>query len=88
MTSHLKNDSKSMKRCHFLLAGDDPTIVIVYPRRNDPSARFIPDGIKEWGRIGSGGHVRHDRFSSEGQALNALIKASEAKARRGYFRKS
>jgi len=44
--------------------------------------------IKEWGRIGSGGHVRHDRFSSEGQALNALIKASEAKARRGYFRKS
>lgn len=40
--------------------------------------------IREWGRIGSGGHIRHDDYFSEGQAVSALISVSQTKARRGY----
>ena len=44
--------------------------------------------IREWGRIGSGGRVRHDAFQSEGQAVSALVAMFEVKARRGYVRAS
>jgi len=44
--------------------------------------------IREWGRIGSGGRVRHDVFASEGQAVSALVAMSAAKTRRGYTRLS
>ena len=40
--------------------------------------------VREWGRIGSGGRLRHDEFPSEGQAVTALIAMSQAKAKRGY----
>lgn len=40
--------------------------------------------VREWGRIGSGGRVRHDGFPSEGQAIDALIALARQKQRRGY----
>jgi len=40
--------------------------------------------IREWGRIGSGGRIRWDAFSSEGQAIDALLALARQKARRGY----
>ncbi len=39
---------------------------------------------REWGRIGSGGRLRHDLFRDEGEALNALAKLAQTKVRRGY----
>lgn len=40
--------------------------------------------IREWGRIGSGGRVRHDGYDSEGAAVSALTELSAGKVRRGY----
>jgi len=40
--------------------------------------------VREWGRIGSGGRVRYDRFASEGQAVGALSVLLQKKRRRGY----
>ena len=40
--------------------------------------------VREWGRIGSGGRLRHDEFASEGQAISALIAMSQTKTQRGY----
>jgi predicted DNA-binding WGR domain protein len=39
---------------------------------------------REWGRIGAGGRLRHDLYRNEGDALNALTRLAQAKARRGY----
>lgn len=40
---------------------------------------------REWGRIGEGGRVRMDHFTSEDQAVAALIGLETAKRRRGYW---
>ena len=40
--------------------------------------------IREWGRIGSGGRVRHEAFEQEAQAINALLAFDRSKRRRGY----
>lgn len=40
--------------------------------------------VREWGRIGSPGHVRNDAYPSEGQAIDALITLARQKRRRGY----
>ena len=40
--------------------------------------------VREWGRIGSGGRVRYDRFTSESQAIGALTALLHNKRRRGY----
>ncbi len=40
--------------------------------------------IREWGRIGSPGHIRMDHFADEGQAITALIELARVKRKRGY----
>lgn len=40
--------------------------------------------IKEWGRVGCGGHVRHEAFEHEAQAMDALLAFERTKRRRGY----
>ena len=40
--------------------------------------------VREWGRIGSNGRIRHDPYPDEGQALEALRVLTEQKERRGY----
>jgi predicted DNA-binding WGR domain protein len=40
--------------------------------------------MKQWGRIGSFGQIKAERFEYEAPALLALQKQTERKARRGY----
>ena len=40
--------------------------------------------VREWGRIGSNGRVRHDAYPNEGAALDALLTIAGQKERRGY----
>ncbi|RAH96583.1 polymerase [Acuticoccus sediminis] len=40
--------------------------------------------VREWGRLGSAGRVRTDRYASAGQAIDALCALTRAKQRRGY----
>lgn len=40
--------------------------------------------MREWGRIGRAGRVRHDVYASAGAALDALAKLAKQKSRRGY----
>jgi predicted DNA-binding WGR domain protein len=40
---------------------------------------------REWGRIGQGGKVRMEWFSSEDEAKSALTTLEAAKRRRGYW---
>ena len=40
--------------------------------------------VREWGRLGSGGTLRFDPFSTEQAALNALDTIKLAKLKRGY----
>lgn len=70
----------------------------VYLTRRDPSrnvARFYRMFIapnlwgewtlfREWGKIGSGGQVRHDPFPNAGAALLAMQALVRAKLKRGY----
>lgn len=42
--------------------------------------------VREWGRIGSPGTVREERYGSEQEALAAQKKLGETKCRRGYLR--
>jgi predicted DNA-binding WGR domain protein len=70
----------------------------VYLTRRDPARNlarfyrlFIAPNLwgewclfREWGRIGSGGQVRQDRFDNAGAALLALQALVRAKRKRGY----
>ena len=40
--------------------------------------------VREWGRIGSRGQMLLERLDDEGRAVNALMKLSATKKRRGY----
>jgi predicted DNA-binding WGR domain protein len=40
--------------------------------------------MREWGRIGRAGRVRHDAFRSAGEALDAMAKLAKQKGQRGY----
>jgi predicted DNA-binding WGR domain protein len=40
--------------------------------------------VREWGRIGSPGHVRLETHGSMDRAIQALVEARHAKERRGY----
>ena len=40
--------------------------------------------MREWGRIGRAGRVRHDVYTDAGRALDALSALAKQKARRGY----
>tara|TARA_B100000378_G_scaffold268620_1_gene255918 strand:+ start:521 stop:811 length:291 start_codon:yes stop_codon:yes gene_type:complete len=40
--------------------------------------------VREWGRIGSRGQILLERHDDEGRAVNALMKLSATKKRRGY----
>ncbi|UOM37327.1 WGR domain-containing protein [Acuticoccus sp. I52.16.1] len=40
--------------------------------------------VREWGRLGSAGRVRTDRYATAGQAIDALGSLTRAKQRRGY----
>ena len=40
--------------------------------------------VREWGRIGSRGQMLLERHDDEGRAVNALMKLSTTKKRRGY----
>lgn len=40
--------------------------------------------MREWGRIGRAGRVRHDVFRSAGEALDALANLKKQKTKRGY----
>ena len=42
--------------------------------------------VKEWGRIGTGGTLRHEHFSDEAAADHAAQKLITAKIRKGYAR--
>ena len=39
---------------------------------------------RRWGRIGTGGKVRLDEYTGEGEALAALLALEASKRRRGY----
>ena len=41
--------------------------------------------IREWGRLGSGGTVRHDPFETEQAAQNELERIKAAKVKGGYI---
>lgn len=41
--------------------------------------------VREWGRIGRAGRVRHDTYPSAGLALDALSALGQIKRRRGYL---
>lgn len=41
--------------------------------------------VREWGRIGLAGRVRHDFHLSAGQALDALSALENSKKKRGYI---
>jgi len=70
----------------------------VYLTRRDPARNvsrfyrmFIAPNLwgewtlfREWGRIGSGGQVRGDRFPNAGAALLAMQALVRAKVKRGY----
>lgn len=43
--------------------------------------------VREWGRIGSSGQMRSDRFDSPGAALLAMQKLVREKLRRGYVQR-
>jgi predicted DNA-binding WGR domain protein len=40
--------------------------------------------VREWGRIGRAGRVRHDAYPSAGLAFDALSELRRQKGRRGY----
>ena len=40
--------------------------------------------VREWGRIGRAGRMRHDPYRSAGEALDALRALARTKSRRGY----
>jgi predicted DNA-binding WGR domain protein len=40
--------------------------------------------VREWGRVGSPGTVRKEWFNSEGEAIEAGEKLSDAKRKKGY----
>ena len=40
--------------------------------------------VREWGRIGRGGRIKAQPFSSAGPALDALRELARQKTRRGY----
>lgn len=40
--------------------------------------------MREWGRIGRAGRVRHDVYPDPGRALDALSALAKQKTRRGY----
>jgi len=40
--------------------------------------------VREWGRLGSGGTVRHDPFTTEQKAQLALDRIRESKVKTGY----
>ncbi|WHZ38256.1 WGR domain-containing protein [Sagittula sp. MA-2] len=40
--------------------------------------------VREWGRIGSRGHMLVEQHEDEGKAVNALMRLSATKNRRGY----
>jgi predicted DNA-binding WGR domain protein len=40
--------------------------------------------VRQWGRLGTFGHVRLDEHGSEGAALAALSALKASKVRRGY----
>lgn len=40
--------------------------------------------VREWGRIGRGGRLRHDVHPSAGKALDALRELAQRKQQRGY----
>ena len=40
--------------------------------------------IREWGRLGAGGTVRFDPFSTEQDARGALAKIKDQKLKKGY----
>jgi len=72
--------------------------VAVHLRRVDPARnmrRFYTIGlqpdlfggctlIREWGRLGSAGTIRHDGYPSEGAAVDALLVHVGRKERGGY----
>ena len=40
--------------------------------------------VREWGRVGSSGHLRVDHHEDEGQAVDALADIAKQKSKRGY----
>lgn len=41
--------------------------------------------VKEWGRIGTGGTLRHETFTDAAEADSAAAKIIAAKIRKGYL---
>lgn len=41
--------------------------------------------LREWGRIGRAGRLRHDLYPSAGHALDALSALKRQKSGRGYY---
>lgn len=41
--------------------------------------------VREWGRIGQGGRIRLDCFTTQEQALAALLALEDRKRQRGYW---
>ncbi|MDH5408460.1 MAG: WGR domain-containing protein, partial [Gammaproteobacteria bacterium] len=40
--------------------------------------------VREWGKLGAGGRVKHDHFESLENALEACIKVRDVQLERGY----
>lgn len=70
----------------LILTRSDPTRNMARFYRLDVQPDLFGGWVlwREWGRIGSGGTVRHDAFSSREAADAAQAQLAATKARRGY----
>jgi predicted DNA-binding WGR domain protein len=70
----------------LILTRSDPTRKMARFYRMDVRPDLFGGWVlwREWGRIGSGGTVRHDAFSSREAADAAQAQLAATKARRGY----
>ena len=86
MISHAPEDQLSLfpDRCRLI------KVVPTENKRRFYAMRTLPTLFgdwalqREWGRIGSGGRLRHDLYPNEVEALSALTRLAQTKMRRGY----
>ena len=86
MTNRLSHNQLSLfpDRCRLIKVVPEENKRRFYALRTLPTLFGDCALQREWGRIGSGGRLRHDFFRNEGEALNALAKLAQTKVRRGY----
>jgi predicted DNA-binding WGR domain protein len=86
MISHAPEDQLSLfpDRCRLIKVVPEENKRRFYAMRTLPTLFGDYALQREWGRIGTGGRLRHDLYRDEGEALSALTKLAQTKVRRGY----